>query len=197
MQRTTRTRHALVVSAKALTALLLAAVAVYVVVPAATRAADANACNRWADRPAAHPPVTIAELVAERSATRVVTVPEFMTAWPREGISLPGVIALPGDHVYSSQSRGWHGLFWHELVHQYQYERDGSWVMIATYLTDFHRGLLHGCSLYAAYEAIDLEREARAVEQELRQGLVGTTHDQLRVIDQLVSTPQPGDILLD
>ncbi len=54
-------------------------------------------------------------------------------------------------------------LIAHELVHARQWRTMGPIAFLSRYVTDYLRGRLEGMSHRAAYEAITLESEARAI----------------------------------
>lgn len=82
-----------------------------------------------------------------------------------------------GRRVYFSE-RSWRryrvgdpsgvALAAHETAHVLQYRRDGLLRMLARYLGQYLRGRWRGLSHDQAYRAIDYEREAFAVEAEVR-----------------------------
>lgn len=59
----------------------------------------------------------------------------------------------------------------HEAVHVLQYRRDGLVRMLTRYLWQYVRGRLRGLGHTRAYRAIDYEREAFAVEADVRRRL--------------------------
>lgn len=87
-----------------------------------------------------------------------------------------------GRRIYFSPS-GWRrylqagpagvALAAHEAVHVLQYRRHGLPRMLARYLWQYLRGRLRGLGHTRAYRAIDYEREAFAVEAEVRRRLGG------------------------
>lgn len=62
-------------------------------------------------------------------------------------------------------------LLVHEVTHVRQFRRMGVATFAASYLSDYLRGRRSGLSHFDAYEAIELEKEARDVAREYRYGL--------------------------
>lgn len=141
---------------KTATAFLVVA-GVYLGVPAYIRDIDPTSCAKWDDRVVHIEAISADQLMRIAQDTQVVVLPTSMhILLPHQGISLPGVVAvLESKSNYSNAH-----LRWHEMVHQYQYRRDGIFVFFKNYATDFHAGLLKGCTFRAAYYAIGYEIEA-------------------------------------
>ena len=126
-------------------------------VPAIIRDLNPVSCAEWRNRVVHISPISAHDLMAVASDTRVVTLPSSMRfVLPRQGISLPGIVAaLESPSFYSNAH-----LRWHEMAHQHQYNRDGVFAFFKNYTTDFHTGLLKGCTIQNAYSGIKYEIEA-------------------------------------
>jgi hypothetical protein len=146
---------------------------------------DPRACDRWGEREVVTGEVSLVELVAARRATAVLQVPSYMAAWPRDGIALPGLIAISDDRVLG----GGDMLIWHELAHQHQYRRDGALHFLTVYTIDWHRGLLAGCGFSQSYEAIAYEREAHGMIENLRDELGGSQSPTFAFVASLLVNP--------
>jgi hypothetical protein len=125
------------------------------------------------------------DLVALRRETRVVRVPSYMAAWPRDGISLPGVVAVSDRRVLSGADT----LLWHEMVHQHQYRRDGAVTFMLRYVADWHSGLVRGCDFATAYESIGYEIETDRILQRMRVDLGGLHSDDFERIARMIEDP--------
>lgn len=144
-----------------------------------------GACREWASREVPLRELGAEDLVALRRETRVVRVPSYMAAWPRDGISLPGLVAVSDRRALSSSD----DLLWHELVHQRQYREDGSLRFMARYVADWHRGLFAGCGFDEAYLAIGYELETEALLREMRLDLGGIHSDAFERIAIMIVDP--------
>ena len=125
------------------------------------------------------------DLVELRRETRVVRVPSYMAAWPRDGISLPGVVAVSDRRVLSSTDT----LLWHEMVHQHQYRRDGAVTFMLRYVVDWHSGLVRGCDFTTAYESIGYEIETERILQRMRVDLGGLRSYDFQRISLMIDDP--------
>lgn len=125
------------------------------------------------------------ELVRLRRETTVIKVPSYMAAWPRDGISLPGLVAVSDQRVLSGEDT----LLWHEMIHQHQYRRDGSARFMVRYVVDWHRGLVRGCRFVAAYESIGYELETEALLRQLRVDLGGVHSEDFERIASMLEDP--------
>lgn len=157
----------------------------YAVLPTAAAGLRPGACRQWQERSVHVEALPATELVRLRRETTVVKVPSYVAAWPRDGISLPGIVAISDRRALSSQD----SLLWHEMVHQYQYRRDGSLVFVARYVADWHRGLLRGCGLDAAYEAIGYEIETDVMLRRMRLSLGGVHSEEFERVAALIDDP--------
>lgn len=160
---------------------------VYVWLPTLGAVRDPDGCERWGEREVVADEVTLPELIEARTSTVVVAVPSYLAAWPRDGIALPGLIAISDRRIHKAGDT----LLWHELAHQHQYQRDGSARFIASYVSDWHRGLVSGCGYADAYEAISYEREAHRMVEQLRNELGGKHSPAFLLADALLTDP-PG-----
>ena len=150
-----------------------------------------QACGEWSTREVGARELAPEDLVTMRRETRLVRVPSYMAAWPRDGISLPGVVAVSDRAVWTGND-----LLWHELVHQYQYRADGELRFMVRYLVDWHRGLLAGCGFDEAYMAIGYELETEEILRRMRQDLGGVRSDafariEVMLVDPSVRLPPP------
>jgi hypothetical protein len=151
---------------------------VYAVVPALGAALQPGACDVWRNRYVPAGDLRGDDLVALRRETKLVRVPSYMAAWPRDGISLPGVVAVSDQRVLS----GTDTLLWHEMVHQHQYRRDGAATFMLRYVADWHSGLLRGCGFTTSYESIGYEIETERILERMRVDLGGLySHDFERI----------------
>jgi hypothetical protein len=160
---------------------------VYLWLPVLGATRDPDACERWSERDVVADEVTLTDLIEARTSTVVVTVPSYLAAWPRDGIALPGLIAISDRRVLEAGDT----LLWHELAHQHQYHRDGSGRFLASYVADWHRGLAAGCGYTEAYESISYEREAHRMVDQLRDDLGGKHSPKFLLADALLTDP-PG-----
>lgn len=165
--------------------LLIPLVILYAWVPSLVALRNPRACERWSERAITTGEVSLVELVAARRATTVVQVPSYMAAWPRDGIALPGLIAMSDDRVLG----GGDMLIWHELAHQHQYRRDGALHFLTTYTVDWHRGLLAGCNFTQSYEAIAYEQEAHHMIESLQDELGGSRSPTFAFVASLLADP--------
>lgn len=165
--------------------LLIPVVVLYLWVPSLAALHNPQACERWSDREVVAGEVSLVELVAARRTTAVVQVPSYMAAWPRDGIALPGLIAISDDRILGGDDM----LIWHELAHQHQYRRDGVLHFLATYTIDWHRGLLAGCNFTQSYEAIAYEQEAHHMIEHLRGELGGSQSPTFAFVASLLANP--------
>jgi hypothetical protein len=115
----------------------------------------------------------------------VVRVPSYMAAWPRDGIALPGIVAISDKRMLDDHDT----ILWHEMVHQHQYRRDGSVSFMMKYIADWHRGLLAGCDHDAAYEAIGYEIETTILLQKMRADLGGVYSEDFERITMMLEDP--------
>lgn len=140
-----------------ITTVFLVGAGVYLMIPALIRDVSPTSCAKWNDRVVPVDTISADQLMQIAQDTQVIVLPASMNSvLPRQGISLPGVVA-----VLESQSRYNNAnLRWHEMVHQYQYDRDGIFVFFKNYAGDFHTGLLKGCTPLDAYRGIGYELEA-------------------------------------
>lgn len=158
---------------------------VYAVTPTFAAAVRPDACSSWKRR---HVPVEDLDgddLVRLRRGTKIVRVPAYMAVWPRDGIALPGLVAVSDERVLSGRD----DLLWHEMVHQHQYDRDGAVVFLLRYVADWHRGLVRGCDYDAAYEAIGYEIETEALLRSIRVDLGGVHSEEFERIALMLEDP--------
>lgn len=132
----------------------------YMLLPVVVHAAYPQRCPAWSSREITKDKVSASEMLSLAHDTRIIKVPSRLAAiLPRQGLSLPGLIALPDSRTVEPASM----LLWHEVAHQYQYRRDGLPRFFAKYVFEWHRGLLSGCSFADAYRSISYEREAGSI----------------------------------
>ena len=130
---------------------------VYGIIPQSVSALNPQACRNWQNRLMRMDHIPYAELVIAASSTKVVVLPQrFDAAFPRSGLSVPGLVAVIDSPSPYSQAH----LRWHEMVHQYQYKRDGVFLFVKNYALDYHSGLMRGCTFYASYRSVSYEIEA-------------------------------------
>lgn len=142
---------------KKISVVSLAFLSVYLLVPALVRDVSPETCGNWNNRATQQDVISAEKLMRVAQDTRVVLLPSVVrTLTPRQGLSLPGLVMV----VHSDSSFDNAHLRWHEMVHQYQYERDGVFTFFKNYAADFHMGLLKGCTLYNAYRGVGYELEA-------------------------------------
>jgi hypothetical protein len=163
----------------------------YVAVPRAVARLSPGSCRVWSGRALTEDVwVSPADLVALREETTVVRVPSYLAAWPHDGIALPGLVAVSDRRTL----RGGDLLLWHEMVHQYQYRRDGSVQFVLAYVADWHRGLAAGCSFGEAYSSIGYEKEAHELLEGIRDELGGVYSEEFVEFSVLLRDPSgPAD----
>lgn len=127
------------------------------------------------------------DLVALRRETTVVWVPSYMAAWPRDGIALPGMVALADRQILPDGAAD--TVLWHELVHQYQYQRDGAVTFMLRYVADWHSGLVRGCGFDDSYTAIGYEIETDRILQRMRVDLGGLHSADFERIASMIEDP--------
>jgi hypothetical protein len=141
-------------------ATMLAACLFYIVMPVVVHSVRPNLCGGWENRPVQIEPIKYSDIEILRKTTTVVHFPRMLaTVLPARGISVPGVVAV----IDNIDTKAREYLLIHEMVHQYQYKRDGKFAFMLKYTVDFHRGLIRGCSFSKAYRAIYYEIEADEV----------------------------------
>lgn len=92
------------------------------------------------------------------AASTTVVLPSIVgKVTGRDGIALPGFIAIRADHADDVSLRA------HETAHLYQMRRDGMLSYTANYLRDLFIGVWYGCDAYASYMAVTYERQAHIV----------------------------------
>lgn len=157
----------------------------YAVLPSVAAAFRPDACAPWKNREVPVEVLEGEELVRLRRETTIIKVPSYMAAWPRDGISFPGIVAVSDQRVLAGEDT----LLWHEMVHQHQYRRDGAVPFMARYVLDWHRGLLRGCRHETAYEAIGYELETDALLQRMRVDLGGVHSEDFERITLMLEDP--------
>jgi len=163
---------------------------VYAALPNLAAAVRPDACRKWERRyvPGARwwvHDLDGDDLVDLRRETTVVHVPSYTAVWPRDGIALPGLVAISDKRVITGSD----DLLWHELVHQHQYRRDGVAPFFLRYVADWHRGLLNGCDHNTAYLAIGYEIETEALLRKIRVDLGGVHSDDFERIALMLEDP--------
>lgn len=130
---------------------------VYGVIPQSVSALKPQACRNWQNRLMRIERIPYIEVVNAANSTKVVVLSQrFDAAFPRSGLSVPGLVAVIDSPSLYSQVH----LRWHEMVHQYQYQRDGIFIFVKNYALDYHNGLMRGCTFDAAYRSTGYEMEA-------------------------------------
>lgn len=157
----------------------------YAVTPVLISSVNPAECDVWSKRFVAVGDLDGTDLIRLRRDVRVVRVPSYMAAWPRDGIAFPGVVAIPDERMLDDHDT----LLWHEMVHQHQYRRDGSVSFLVRYITDWHLGLLAGCAHDAAYEAIGYEIETAILLRNMRVSLGGAHSEEYERVALLLEDP--------
>lgn len=158
---------------------------VYAFTPSLGAAVRPDACSSWQDRHVSVEDLEGDDLVSLRRETKVVRVPAYMAVWPRDGIALPGLVAVSDKRVLSGRDT----LLWHEMVHQHQYRRDGAAAFLLRYVADWHIGLVQGCGHEDAYEAIGYEIETETLLRNIRVELGGVHSEDFERIAMMLENP--------
>lgn len=102
---------------------------VYGIIPQSINVLNPQICRNWQNRHIRIERISFAEVVNAANSTKVFVLSQrFDAAFPRSGLSMPGLVAVIDSPSLYSKTH----LRWHEMVHQYQYQRDGVFHLLET-----------------------------------------------------------------
>lgn len=162
---------------------------VYGIIPQSVSVLNPQACRNWQNRLMRIERISFAEVVNAANSTKVVVLSQrFDAAFPRSGLSVPGLVAVIDSPSLYSQVH----LRWHEMVHQYQYQRDGVFSFVKNYALDYNSGLMRGCTFDVSYKSVGYEMEAEftadsIMDQGVRYSLI---LDPVRVESNVLMPPE-------
>jgi hypothetical protein len=166
------------------TALLLAVVVVLLY--ETTR--DSGRCSPWRWRDVYVDEETYAAAAEYRSTTTFRMPSILQKTSGRDGLAFPGFVLVVDEHADDPS------LLAHETAHLHQMRRDGLGPYFTRYVSDFARGLWHGCDVHASYMAVGYERLAHitgnVVGNRERQGVVSRSARQTDGTGQVGGSPQ-------